>query len=75
MKTSKKMFGPDHPSTLTSIVNLASTYRNQGRWKKAEELDEADTISTERRSAFWSDQARSTNPSSLSLRLLWTLNK
>ncbi|KAF6786572.1 kinesin light chain protein, partial [Colletotrichum musicola] len=28
-----------HPSTLTSMANLASTYRNQGRWKEAEELN------------------------------------
>ena len=27
-----------HPDTLTSMANLASTYRNQGRWKEAEEL-------------------------------------
>ncbi|KAF4417482.1 Kinesin light chain, partial [Colletotrichum fructicola] len=30
--------GQEHPSTLTSKANLASTYRNQGRWKEAEEL-------------------------------------
>ncbi|KAL4738216.1 hypothetical protein BDV11DRAFT_216107, partial [Aspergillus similis] len=34
----KQMLGPKHPSTLTSMHNLASTYRNQGRWKEAEEL-------------------------------------
>ena len=28
----------EHPDTLTSIANLASTYRNQGRWKEAEAL-------------------------------------
>ncbi|KAF6781030.1 Kinesin light chain 5, partial [Colletotrichum sojae] len=28
----------EHPSTLTSMANLASTYMNQGRWKEAEEL-------------------------------------
>ena len=32
------MLGAEHPSTLSSITNLASTYRNQGRWKEAEEL-------------------------------------
>jgi len=31
--------GAEHPDTLTSMANLASTYRNQGRWKEAEELD------------------------------------
>jgi hypothetical protein len=28
-----------HPDTLTSMANLASTYRSQGRWKEAEELE------------------------------------
>src|SRR3954469_21221439 len=28
--------GAEHPDTLTSMANLASTYRNQGRWKEAE---------------------------------------
>ncbi|KAK6423769.1 hypothetical protein LTR95_016472, partial [Oleoguttula sp. CCFEE 5521] len=30
--------GEEHPSTLTTMANLASTYRDQGRWKEAEEL-------------------------------------
>src|SRR5437588_1493916 len=30
--------GMEHPYTLTSMANLASTYWNQGRWKEAEEL-------------------------------------
>ncbi|EWY97447.1 hypothetical protein FOYG_02287 [Fusarium oxysporum NRRL 32931] len=34
-----KMLGEDHPDTLSSMANLASTYWNQGRWKEAEELD------------------------------------
>lgn len=32
-------FGVDHPSTLSSMNNLASTYRNQGRWEEAEKLE------------------------------------
>jgi hypothetical protein len=32
------VLGVDHPDTLTSMANLASTYRNQGRWKEAEQL-------------------------------------
>jgi hypothetical protein len=39
MKTRKKKLGVDHPDTLTSIANLASTFWNQGRWDAAEELD------------------------------------
>ena len=31
----KRELGVDHPSTLTSMANLASTYRNQGRWDDA----------------------------------------
>ena len=30
------MLGAEHPSTLTSMANLASTYMNQGQWKEAE---------------------------------------
>ncbi|KAF1817352.1 HET-domain-containing protein [Eremomyces bilateralis CBS 781.70] len=35
----KRVLGAEHPDTLTSMANLASTYRNQGRWKEAEELE------------------------------------
>jgi hypothetical protein len=38
MEMSKKKLGADHPDTLTSMANLASTYRNQGRWDAAKEL-------------------------------------
>ena len=33
------MLGQEHPDTLTSMVNLALTYKAQGRWKKAEGLE------------------------------------
>jgi len=39
METFKRVLREEHPSTLTSMANLASTYRNQGRWKEAEELE------------------------------------
>ena len=39
METSKTKLGADHPSTLTSMANLASTFWNQGRWEEAEKLD------------------------------------
>ena len=39
METRKRVLGAEHPDTLTSMANLASTYRNQGRWKEAEELE------------------------------------
>ena len=32
------ILGADHPDSLTSMANLASTYSNQGRWTEAEEL-------------------------------------
>jgi tetratricopeptide (TPR) repeat protein len=34
----KELLGKEHPATLTSLFILASTYRRQGRWKEAEEL-------------------------------------
>jgi tetratricopeptide (TPR) repeat protein len=39
MEARKRVLGEDHPSTLTSMANLASTYRKQGRWDQAEELE------------------------------------
>src|SRR5205814_436825 len=39
METSKTKLGADHPSTLTSMANLVSTFWNQGRWEEAEKLE------------------------------------
>ncbi|KAJ5560231.1 kinesin light chain [Penicillium frequentans] len=39
LKTRKTKLGEEHPSTLNSMANLASTYRNQGRWEEAEQLE------------------------------------
>jgi lipopolysaccharide biosynthesis regulator YciM len=39
LEAKRRVLGADHPFTLTSMANLASTYRNQGRWKDAEELE------------------------------------
>jgi hypothetical protein len=39
MEKRKQVLGDDHPDTLTSMGNLASTYMNQGRWKEAEMLE------------------------------------
>jgi tetratricopeptide repeat protein len=38
METSLRVLGKEHPDALTSMANLASTYRNQRRWKEAEDL-------------------------------------
>ncbi|KAJ0100736.1 hypothetical protein J7T55_000106 [Diaporthe amygdali] len=38
METLKRVLGEEHPDTLTSMSNLASTYGNQGRWSEAESL-------------------------------------
>jgi hypothetical protein len=40
--------GQEHPDTLASIANLASTFWDQGRWKEAEEL-EMQVIETRKR--------------------------
>jgi hypothetical protein len=32
IETRKRVLGDEHPSTLTSMGNLASTYGKQGRW-------------------------------------------
>ncbi len=32
------ILGLEHPDTLTSMADLASTYQNQGRWREAEKL-------------------------------------
>ena len=34
----ERWLGPDHPDTLTSVSNLASLFRNQGRYEEAEPL-------------------------------------
>jgi len=39
MKTRNEMLGQEHPDTLSSMSNLASTYWNQGRWNEAEQLE------------------------------------
>ena len=38
MEVSRRLLGDDHPDTLSSRADLASTYSMQGRWKDAEEL-------------------------------------
>jgi hypothetical protein len=40
LEMSKTKLGEDHPDTLTSMANLASTYRDQGRGIKALKLIE-----------------------------------
>ena len=39
MEKRRDLLGEEHPDTLTSMGNLASTYRNQGKWKEAEALE------------------------------------
>ena len=40
MEKQKNILGEEHPDTLTTIGNLAATYRDQGQWKEAEALEE-----------------------------------
>jgi hypothetical protein len=39
MEIRKTVLGPEHSSTLTSMVNLTFTYRNHGRWPGVENCD------------------------------------
>jgi nucleoside phosphorylase/tetratricopeptide (TPR) repeat protein len=39
MRINQDRVGSEHPSTLTSMSNLASAYWNQGRWSEAEKLE------------------------------------
>ena len=39
MDMRKKLLGAEHPDTLSSMANLAATYRYQGRWNEAEQLE------------------------------------
>ena len=39
IKARTRIFGKEHPETLASMANLASTQSNQGRWHEAEELE------------------------------------
>jgi hypothetical protein len=34
IETSKGVLGAEHADMLTNMANLASTYRNQSRWKE-----------------------------------------
>jgi hypothetical protein len=38
LEADKQILGINHPSTLSSMGNLALTYQNQGRWTEAKEL-------------------------------------
>jgi hypothetical protein len=38
-KIHNSLLGVAHPSTLITMANKALTYRNQGQWKEAEELE------------------------------------
>jgi tetratricopeptide (TPR) repeat protein len=48
VKINSKVFGLEHPYTLSTICNLACTFSNQGRWKEAEEL-QAQVLETSKR--------------------------
>ena len=39
MEMRTKLLGAEHPDTLSSVGNLACTYRDQGRWNEAEKLE------------------------------------
>ena len=39
IEMNSRVWGKEHPNTLTSIANLSWIYHHQGRWKEAEELN------------------------------------
>ena len=39
LETMKRVLGEEHPSTLTSMANPATTYWSQGRWTEAKNLE------------------------------------
>jgi hypothetical protein len=39
METSNRVLGKEHPDTLVSMLNVASTYRNQGQLNEVEDLE------------------------------------
>lgn len=39
MKVRKKMFSKGHEDFIAAVEMVASTYRSQGRWEAAEELE------------------------------------
>jgi hypothetical protein len=49
IQTRKRVLGKEHPDTLTSIANLASTYGNQGRWKEDDKVVEVQVMETIKR--------------------------
>ena len=87
MEASTRMLGQEHPDTLWSMTNLASTYRKQGRWKEAEELEvqamEASTrmlgqehpdtlASKDNLAMIWMDQGRWKEAEGLEVQVLTT---
>ncbi|OCK98037.1 uncharacterized protein K441DRAFT_654944 [Cenococcum geophilum 1.58] len=58
METFKSVLGSEHPDTLTSIGNLASTFWNQGWRKEAEELEVVNNLAFELRAVEGGGRAR-----------------
>ncbi|KAE9369693.1 hypothetical protein N431DRAFT_547106 [Stipitochalara longipes BDJ] len=48
LETRERVLGAEHPDTLLSMGNLASTYWDQGRWEEAEAL-EVEVLETSKR--------------------------
>jgi tetratricopeptide (TPR) repeat protein len=38
LELKERVLGPEHPSTLTSMYNLAGVLRDQGKYEAAEEM-------------------------------------
>lgn len=49
----KELLGPDHISTRTSMANLVSIYRNQGRWEVEKLVMQVETRKTKLGERVW----------------------
>jgi tetratricopeptide (TPR) repeat protein len=73
METHKRMLGQEHPDTLSSMNNLALTYRKQGRWKEAE-VQFTQVLETKKRVLGEEHPSTLTSMASLAL-TLWNLGR
>ncbi len=63
------MLGPEHRRTLTIMVNLASTYWHQERWKDTEEIEKQ--VTETRKGVLGADHPDTLNSMSKQVSTYW----